>query len=69
MGTASASATATQIDNSDDEIIVMETVKIVPIENAIEVGNGALSKSMPNEIDGDTIATQKTSNANNPNDG
>ena len=69
METTYASGAATRIDDSDDEEIVMETLKTEPIDDAIEVGNGASSNANLNEIDDGTIATQNTSDAYNPNNG
>ena len=66
--TSFVSDTATRIDDSDDEVLVMETLEVKPIE----VGDDAPSNVNPNEIDGATIATiatQNSSDANNPNDG
>ena len=69
METAYASGLAIQINDSDDDDFVMETLETGPTDEAGATGNDALSNTNPNEIDSDTIANENTSDAQNTNNG
>ncbi|XP_055304310.1 zinc finger protein 37 homolog [Sitodiplosis mosellana] len=64
-----ASSSVIQIDDSDDEDVVVETVKIESTNDIATVANGASSNdARQNVIVGDMIVTHSTSNSHNSND-
>ena len=66
---AYGSASASQIDDSNDEDVAVETVGIEPIEDTSAAGKDAPSNAIPNKVEICTNVTPNTADTHNSNDG